>query len=126
MKLSDRYAKWREYYADLEKGALEAENFDPTDERIEHINIDSKLLQYDFARLSQDIEIFKEILTHSEGFKTEHADQIIESKLVYKADIVSDAELCVSGKRIDRDTYISLYGQEPERVLDYGTLSFFQ
>ena len=46
------------------------------------------------------------------------AEQIMKNA-TYKADILTDAELFVSGMIMDRFIFTSLYCSEPETVIDY-------
>lgn len=98
----------------------EAENLDPSDEKIDHLRIDCKILAYDIAKLFQSISILKEVQKHNDVSKQKEVADELMGRAVCKADIIIDAQIFASGPLINRDTFIWIYFQDPDRVLEYG------
>lgn len=122
MKLSERYNRWREDFENIERRVSETESLDPSAEKVEHLRIDFKLLIYDYDKLSQKISILEELQKHDDVSKQEEVAKELMGKAVHKADIVTDARMFASHRLIDRDTFIWVYFQDPDRVLEYGEL----
>lgn len=91
--MSERYARWREDSDDLVRRMSEAENLDPSNEKIDHLRIDCKLLAYDFAKLFQSISILKEVQKHNDISKQKEVADELMGTAVYKADIITDAQI---------------------------------
>lgn len=119
MNLSERYTRWREDSDDLVRRMSEAENLDSSDEKIDHLRIDCKVLAYDFAKLSQNISILKEVQKYNDVSKQKGVANELMGRAVYKADIITDAQVFASGRLIDKGTFIWIYFQDPDRVLEY-------
>jgi len=73
---------------------------------------------YDWKKKTQHVEWLMEI--HKRGDGDEDGIQEFTKKMKFKADIIVDAEIFA---RDGRDTFLELYYQEPEKVLEYSGLN---
>ncbi|OJJ80622.1 uncharacterized protein ASPGLDRAFT_61009 [Aspergillus glaucus CBS 516.65] len=92
INLSERYTRWREDSDDLVRRMSEAE-------KIDHLRIDCKILAYDFAKLFQSISTLKEVQKHNDASKQKEVADELMGRAVYKADIITDAQIFASDRR---------------------------
>ncbi|OJJ80621.1 uncharacterized protein ASPGLDRAFT_28981 [Aspergillus glaucus CBS 516.65] len=83
---------------------------------VEKCNIDHMLLKYDSDKIVQDLRFTEAFLRDS--YRDEDGKELLRNA-EFKADIVADANIYVSGFRKDREKFTSLYNQDPETVLQY-------
>lgn len=75
---------------------------------------------YDWKKKTQHVEWLMEI--HKRGDGDEDGIQEFTKKMKFKADIIVNAEIFA---RDGRDTFLELYYQEPEKVLEYSGLNWY-
>lgn len=89
---------------------------DELEANVEKCNIDRMLLKYDSDKIVQDLRFTEAFLRDS--YRDEDGKELLQNA-EFKADIVADANIYVSGFRKDREKFTSLYNQDPETVLQY-------
>lgn len=89
---------------------------DELEANVEKCNIDRMLLKYDSDKIVQDLRFTEAFLRDS--YRDEDGKELLRNA-EFKADIVADANIYVSGFRKDREKFTSLYNQDPETVLEY-------
>lgn len=125
MNLLHTTTRLKENTAELRRRVTEIKALNPEQraEKLDELDIDCYLLEYDTAKLTQYIAVHEELRKHDNASQEQVAEQIMKNA-TYKADIITDAELFVSGVITDRFIFTSLYCSEPETVLDYREFVF--
>lgn len=124
MNLTHTTTRLREDTAELRRRVTEAEALNPEQQtqKLQDLDIDCYLLEYDTAKLAQYVAVIKELGKHDDASQREVAERIMKNA-TYKADILTDAELVVSGVITDRFIFTSLYCSDPEMAIRYRGLS---
>lgn len=89
----------------------------------EEAQIERQLAIYDCGRNAQSVELLMELGKRGDGDEDDALEFMNQMK--FKADIIMDAELFTSGMRDDKDTFLGLYYQDPEKVLEYSGFSWY-
>lgn len=120
MSLSHSTIRLKEDTVELRRRVTEIKTLNPEQktEKLDELDIDCYLLEYDTAKLAQYIAVYESLRKHDDASQEQVAEQIMKNA-TYKADILTDAELFVSGVIMDRFIFTSLYCSEPETVIDY-------
>lgn len=125
MNLPHTTTRLKEDTAELRRRITEIKALNPElqTQELEEFDIDCYLLEYDTAKLSQYITVYEELRKHDNASQGQLAEQIMKNA-TYKADILTDAELSVSGVITDGFIFTSLYCSEPETILEYREFVF--
>lgn len=120
MSLSHSTIRLKEDTVELRRRVTEIKTLNPEQktEKLDELDINCYLLEYDTAKLAQYIAVHESLRKHDDASQEQVAEQIMKNA-TYKADILTDAELFVSGVIMDRFIFTSLYCSEPETVIDY-------
>ncbi|ODM16012.1 hypothetical protein SI65_08446 [Aspergillus cristatus] len=125
MNLSHTTTRLREDTAELRRRVTEAKALNPEQQtqKLQDLDIDCYLLEYDTAKLAQYVAVIKQLGKHDDASQKEVAERIMKNA-TYKADILTDAELFVSGVITDGFIFTSLYCSDPEMALQYHERGF--